>query len=53
MNLSKPALSDTFAFFDTQNMERMDTYSDVKLMRTEQELLEPLNSIRIATLEFG
>jgi type VI secretion system protein ImpL len=28
-------------------------YSNVKLMRSEQELLAPLNSIRQATLEFG
>ncbi|WP_199187175.1 MULTISPECIES: type VI secretion system membrane subunit TssM [unclassified Photobacterium] len=36
-----------------QVSEFKNEYSDVKLMRTEQELLEPLNSIRNATLEFG
>ncbi|PSW27934.1 type VI secretion system membrane subunit TssM [Photobacterium phosphoreum] len=30
-----------------------EEYSDAKLMRSEQELLGPLNSIRQATLEFG
>lgn len=28
-------------------------YSDSKIMRSEQEILEPLNTIREATLEFG
>ncbi len=30
-----------------------EEYSNAKLMRSEQELLAPLNSIRQATLEFG